>query len=207
MKDKDLLTGLLGAESLRRQLSEQIKAGDSIALAWIDVDAFDNINTDFGSAVGDHVLETLARVLGDSALENSGEAYRVGGDAFAIRLPSLTLEQAFLRMERLRATVQGSTESFNLPDKREVTLSIGVAQYPRDGKDTAELIKAADAAMMSAKEQSPNTVGLPPNEEMVLKSCYYPAGAVRKLRSLAEKKGRKESSLLREALTDFLQKS
>lgn len=207
MKDQDLLTELPGAESLRKQLGEHIKAGDNVALAWIDTDSFDSINTTFGSEVGDRVLEVLAGLLKEDAISNEGEAYRVGGDAFAVRLPRLTLEQAFLRMERLRATVQLSRESFNLPDKREVTISIGVAQYPRDAKDTAELIKAADAAMMSAKEQSQNAVGLPPNEEMVLKSCYYPAGAVRKLRSLAEKTGRKESTLLREALTDFLQKS
>ncbi len=206
MEDKDGLTGLPGAENLRRVMTGRIKAGDSLALAWLDLDSFDEINKTLGVESGDRVISTLADLLKEFLKERGGEAYRVGGDAFALLLPGLTLEQAFLQMERFRAEVQGAQERFSLKEGHAITVSIGVAQYPRDGKDASDLIKAADAAMMSAKEQGQNAVGLPPNEEMVLKSCYYPAGAVRKLRSLAEKTGRKESVLLREALTDFIGK-
>ena len=89
---------------------------------------------------------------------------------------------------------------------RQKTITAGVAQYPRDARDVQGVLKAADAALLSAKESGRNCVGLPPNEEMVMKSCYYPASSVRKLKALAERLYRKESLLLREALNDLLRK-
>jgi plasmid stabilization system protein ParE len=87
-----------------------------------------------------------------------------------------------------------------------VTLTIGVAQHPRDAKDARDLIAAANAALAAAKEAGRNQVALPPTEDMVMKSCYYPAGSLRKLKILAERLSRKESRLLREALDDLLRK-
>ncbi len=87
-----------------------------------------------------------------------------------------------------------------------VQKTIGVAQYPRDAKDARGLLQAADAALATAKESGRNQVALPPNEEMVMKSCYYPASSMRKLRALAERLGRKDSPLLREALDDLFRK-
>jgi diguanylate cyclase len=67
-------------------------------------------------------------------------------------------------------------------------------------------MRTADAALTAAKESGRNQVALPPNEEMVMKSCYYTGAGVRKLRALAERLNRKESTLLREALDDLLRK-
>ncbi|MEP7188536.1 MAG: diguanylate cyclase, partial [Roseiflexaceae bacterium] len=117
----------------------------------------------------------------------------------------MSLEQAFLQMETLRASVESSVR-FELPDQRNLMVTIGVAQYPRDAKDTRSLLQAADAALATAKESGRNQVALPPNEEMVMKSCYYPASSMRKLRALAERLGRKDSPLLREALDDLFRK-
>jgi len=108
-------------------------------------------------------------------------------------------------METLRATVESSPR-FELPDQRNLMVTIGVAQYPRDAKDARSLLQAADAALATAKESGRNQVALPPNEEMVMKSCYYPASSMRKLRALAERLGRKDSPLLREALDDLFRK-
>ena len=68
------------------------------------------------------------------------------------------------------------------------------------------LLNAADAALLSAKEGGRDQVALPSNEEMVLKSCYYPSAGLKKLKALAERQGQRESYLLREALTDLLRK-
>jgi hypothetical protein len=87
-----------------------------------------------------------------------------------------------------------------------VTVTVGVAQHPRDAKDARGLLEASAAALQAAKEGGRNRVGLPPNEEMVMKSCYYPATSVRKLKTLAERLKRKESHLLREALDDLFRK-
>lgn len=81
-----------------------------------------------------------------------------------------------------------------------------MAHSPRDAKEAQTLLNAADAALLSAKENGGNQVALPPNEEMVLKSCCYPSAGLRKLKTLAGRLKQRTSYLLREALTDFLRK-
>jgi len=205
-KERDSLTGLVSGGALHGAIEAAVRdAADGVAMALMDVDRFGETNQEFGAEAGDQVLLTItALLLQEAEALPRTVAARVSGDEFALLLPELTLEQAFLRMERLRALVQGA--SGQMPGGRTVTITIGVAQYPRDAKNGAELLKAADAALMAAKEQGRNAVGLPPNEEMVMKSCYYAAAAVRKLKLLAERVGRKESVLLREALSDLLRK-
>lgn len=206
MKDTDALTGLPGRETLREALERTLGAGESVALALLDLDRFMEVNLDFGPQAGDRVLQVVAQMVQEEASAAHGSAYRVSGDEFAVVFPGATLEQAFLRMEQLRQKVAGATDRFALPEGRGMTVTIGVAQAPRDAKDAAGLLKTADSATASAKEQGRNAVGLPPNEEMVMKSCYYSADAVKKLKGLAERLGRKESVLLREALSDLIAK-
>jgi diguanylate cyclase len=198
----DGLTGLPSRAALDAALATALKQRDGVALALLDIDHFEAVNTEFGLDVGDGLLVKLAGLL----REHAAGAYRIGGDEFALVLPGLTLEQAFLHMETLRRGVEQAAPLFDLPDKRATTVTIGVAQYPRDAKDARGVIHAAAAALEAAKEGGRNQVSLPPNEEMVMKSCYYAASSVRKLRALAERLGRKESPLLREALDDLLRK-
>jgi diguanylate cyclase (GGDEF)-like protein len=198
----DPLESLPNRLVLNDTLKQAIDARSSIAVAMLDIDSFMEINTDFGQAVGDRVLRVLAALLKEAAPAN---VYHLSGDEFAITLPGLSLEQAFLQMEKLRASLESSPR-FELPDQRNLMVTIGVAQYPRDAKDTRSLLQAADAALATAKESGRNQVALPPNEEMVMKSCYYPASSMRKLRALAERLGRKDSPLLREALDDLFRK-
>lgn len=199
----DALTGLPDRAALGGALARSVAAADSVALALLDIDRFTEINADLGHEGGDRVLQVLALLLEEEAPDR---AYRVSGDEFAILLPEQSLEQAFLRMEALRACVQEATSRFELRDGRRVRITAGVAQYPRDAKDPQSLLKAADAALEAAKENGRNQVGLPPNEELVMKSCYYPAASLRKLKVLAERINRKESHLLREALSDLIRK-
>jgi diguanylate cyclase len=199
----DALTDLPNRLALEHALKPLVAAGDSVALAALDLDHFLEINTEFGPEVGDRVLRTLASLLAEAAPDS---AYRITGDEFTVVMPGLSLEQAFLRMEALRARVQAATDRFDLPTHQEVTITIGVAQYPRDAKHAHGLLEASAAALQTAKEGGRNQVGLPPNEEMVLKTCYYPATSVRKLKALAERLKRKESHLLREALDDLFRK-
>ena len=198
----DPLDSLPNRPMLNGTLKQAIDARSSIAVAVIDIDSFIEINADFGQAVGDRVLRMLAALLKEATPDS---VYHLSGDEFAIVLPGLSLEQAFLRMETLRASVESSAR-FELPDQRNLMVTIGVAQYPRDAKDARGLLQAADAALATAKESGRNQVALPPNEEMVMKSCYYPASSTRRLRALAERLGRKDSPLLREALDDLFRK-
>jgi diguanylate cyclase (GGDEF)-like protein len=199
----DTLTGLPNRAALDSTLKSMIERDESFALAVLDIDYFLEVNDYFGYEVGDRVLQALATLLSRSAPD---AAYRISGDEFAVTLARASLEQAFLRMEALRASIQEAIEHFDLPNRRAVTVTIGVAQYPRDAKDVRGMLGAADAALETAKEAGRNQVGLPPNEEMVMKSCYYSGASVRKLKDLAKRLSRKESHLLREALDDLLRK-
>ncbi|MEF3307397.1 GGDEF domain-containing protein [Paenibacillus sp. GYB004] len=199
----DSLTGLLNHKAMEKHVQEKIGQDEQVALAMIDVDHFLEVNQILGSEAGDQVLRQLAAVLKE---EPGAEAYRVSGDEFALVLEGATLEQAFLQMERFRAKIEASADVFQLPQEHRITVTVGVAQYPRDGKTESALRRAASAALVSAKEIGRNQVALPPNEEMVMKSCYYPSTNVRRLKSLAEQLNKKESALLREALDDLLRK-
>ncbi|HET9221828.1 MAG TPA: diguanylate cyclase [Roseiflexaceae bacterium] len=161
------------------------------------------INGEFGAEVGDQVLRELARLLEES---EPGNVYRITGDEFVVVMPGLSLEEAFLRVEALRRQIEDAAQRFGLPNQQAVTIKGGVAQHPRDAKDARGLLEAAAAALQAAKEGGGNRVALPPNEEMVMKSCYYPATSLRKLQALADRLSRKESHLLREALDDLFRK-
>lgn len=197
----DALTGLPGRVALDKELALHLNAQEPFAVALLDVDGFHEINAICGHVQGDMLLKTLAEMLSHA---DAGTAYRISGDEFALVMPQVTLEQAFLAAEKLRTRV--SETDFALSDGRQLKITAGVAHSPRDAKEAQALLNAADAALLSAKESGGNQVALPPNEEMVLKSCYYPSASLRKLKTLAERLSQRESYLLREALTDFLRK-
>jgi diguanylate cyclase (GGDEF)-like protein len=187
---------------MERTLKQAIAEGAGVAIGLIDIDNFAAINIEFGHDVGDTVLKQVAQHI----RENDCDGYRLSGDEFAVIMEGVSLEQGFLRMEQLRSGVEKSAASFGIPDSRNIHITIGIAQAPRDAKDLRGLMEAADAALQSAKENGRNQVALPSNEEMVMKSCYYPATQVRKLKVLAERLGRKESQLLREGLEEIFRK-
>lgn len=198
----DTLTNLPMRPAFNEALQAAIGAGEPVALALIDVDRFAAVNEQLGHEAGDEVLRRLAALL--SAAESDG-VYRTGGDEFTILLPGMSLEQAFLRMEALRARVHAADWSF-VGELGPLSITVGVAQYPRDARDGRGLVTAADAALLAGKEVGRNSVSLPPNEEMVMKSCYYSASSLRRLKQLAERTRRSESQLLREALEDLFRK-
>lgn len=198
---RDDLTGLhVGVEDDLKRLLNQT---DGVALVLLDVDRFMEINAAYGREAGDRVLQAVGRLLEEACPEGP---YRTAGDEFGAILPGVSLEQAFLRMEALRAKIEAEAPQMGLPPSTSVTITAGVAHCPRDAKDAVGLMRAAYAALAAAKEGGRNQVALAPNEEMVMKSCYYSSTSLRKLKALAELKGRKESALLREALDDLLRK-
>lgn len=201
----DGLTGLLNRKELELQLKQYIIDQEPVALALIDIDHFMEINNNLGHDAGDDVLRAVACILTEGTSETS--AFRVSGDEYAVVLTGISLEQAFLKMESIRTVIHNSQERFSFPSSDiEISVTVGVAHHPRDAKDEKSLMRSASAALMAAKESGRNQVALPPNEEMIMKTCYYPATMVRRLKILSEKLSRKESSLFREALTELIRK-
>jgi diguanylate cyclase (GGDEF)-like protein len=190
------------------QALEELVAQDvTVTVGVLDVDSFKELNDVYGHDTGDRALASLGQRLKVFADQAGGIAARTGGDEFAVALPRVALERGFLEFDRLRREM-GAEWAASLPkvDGRGLTVSIGVASYPRDARTAADLVRRAGQALWQAKEAGRDQVALPSPDEMVLKSSYYTVAQLSRLKRLAEAKNQKESVLLREALDDLLRK-
>ena len=141
----------------------------------------------------------MAPSLQEMADTFGGNAFRNFGDELGLVIPDLTLEEVFLKAEDLRKQIEETQTS-----AIKGTVSVGVANVPHDAKDVEGVIRSAAAALYTAKENGRNRVALPPNEEMVMKTCYYPTALINRLKQIAPRVGKKESVLFREALENLL---
>lgn len=153
----DQLTGLPNRSELQvrfelvRQLAQ--RSGEQLALIFLDLDHFKNVNDTLGHSIGDRLLVEVAKRL--SATLSAGDTLsRMGGDEFILLLPSVTEEGASQMAMKLLAVM---AEPFRIDTFELVsTLSIGIAVYPNDGLDFETLSKNADTAMYRVKQASHN---------------------------------------------------
>ena len=154
----DPLTGLPNRLLLKdrcvQALSLADRSGQSLALMFIDLDHFKNINDSLGHQVGDQVLLALAQRLKDNVREQDTVA-RLGGDEFILLLPNADTLGAARVADKL---IQAAMLPLHIGQHElTVTPSIGIAIYPKDGSDLDTLYKCADAAMYRAKEDGRNS--------------------------------------------------
>ncbi len=200
----DGIPGVLDRGEFKDSLKKALAAEETVSMALMDGDAFLDLNETLGEEAGDRLLLLLGEVLTAGAAANGWQVGRIGGDEFALFLPGVSLERAFLAMDALRTELVKKMDGPFDPIKP--TFSIGVVNYPRDAKDVNDLFRQAENALFQAKEAGRNQVALPSKEEMVLRSCYYNTTQLARLRKLGEQVKKKESVLLREALDDLLRK-
>jgi len=145
----DELTKLGNRRQFRKALDEELaraeRTGVGFALVLIDLDHFKSYNDRLGHVRGDALLERVGAYL-LQATEQPAIAARYGGEEFVLILPKAGIEEAAARAEWIRV---GFFEAYGEPE--EVTLSLGVAAWPRDGRSAMELIDAADRALYDAK--------------------------------------------------------
>ncbi|MEI2403495.1 EAL domain-containing protein [Niallia taxi] len=151
----DTLTELPNRYSCMVHLHERLHspAVDSLYVLFLDLDQFKRINDTRGHSTGDIILKKVANTLSLS-LKDEDFVARLGGDEFVIILENANL----LEVKQKANTI---LEAFNQPliiktEEFFVTPSIGISNYPADGKDQETLIKNADAAMYLAKENGKN---------------------------------------------------
>jgi len=206
----DELTGLFTRKAFHAALDELLAAKGSeapISIAFVDIDHFLNINTEYGHSGGDEVLQFVASLLrqtgGESALP-----VRYGGDEFALLLPGVEREGAFLALEAFRLQVAGARLKVGSPAKElsSLSVSVGLACYPVDGHLKSELMRKADQALYRAKIGGRSCVRLAQDEKMTPKTSHYTQTQLERLSKLAAERQVGEAELLREALDDLLAK-
>ena len=145
---------------LQQSIARARRAGQGVAMLYIDMDRFKEVNDTFGHASGDRVLEVLTERL-TGALSSETVLGRLAGDEFALFVDALPADATLAgeQVAQLARTVLDTVGAAFHVGQQEVflTVSIGVAFCPRDADNVIDLIRNADAAMYYSKQNGGNT--------------------------------------------------
>ncbi|WP_085315561.1 diguanylate cyclase domain-containing protein [Derxia lacustris] len=157
VNQRDSLTGTPNRALMLDRLAHAIVGAERrqtrLALLFVDLDRFKQINDTRGHAIGDEVLRAVAHRLED-AVRASDTVSRYSGDEFVVLLPELAQPGDALTVATKMLAGIAAIRSVGVPPVA-ISASIGIALYPDDGSDGATLLACADAAMYRAKEQGP----------------------------------------------------
>lgn len=160
---RDPLTALYNRRHLEEFLSKQIYQSERnklpIAILILDIDHFKKVNDIHGHLAGDLVLKEFGQLLLKN-IRPGDIASRYGGEEFVIILYNTNAKIAKERAETIRKDVALMKNIYEGHDLGELTVSIGIAVYPQDGKSELELIELADKALYFAKNDGRNKVVL-----------------------------------------------
>jgi diguanylate cyclase (GGDEF)-like protein len=156
----DVLTSLHNRrafnDALERAVAREDRQGGHFALLLLDIDRFKKLNDTYGHPAGDAALRNTAQLL-THHLRKSDLAARFGGEEFAVLCASTDAAGAHHLAEKVRGEVERGRLVFD-GARLSVTVSIGVAVWPEDGRDPGALVAAADRALYAAKEGGRNRV-------------------------------------------------
>jgi len=152
----DELTGLLNRRSLDEviasETSRHSRYGGVFSLIILDLDSFKAFNDSYGHLAGDELLRKIGSTM-KTTIRGADQAFRYGGDEFAIFLPNTPIDAANQVAGRIRRQIASKKmKASDIP----VTASLGLASWPADGLNPNELIAAADAALYQAKRDGGN---------------------------------------------------
>jgi len=153
----DGLTGLLNRRSLDQMITTEIsrhsRYGGIFSLIILDLDSLKTVNDEYGHLAGDELLKQIGSIM-LGAIRGADQAFRYGGDEFAILLPQTAIEGACVIAGRVLKRVTSEVEVGSVP----VTVSLGLASWPINGIGPYEVIAAADAALYHAKRNGGNQI-------------------------------------------------
>lgn len=150
----DLPNRLLFEDRLEHAITNAKREKNHLAVLFLDLDRFKNINDSLGHAVGDALLIQVAYRLRNLLRENDTAA-RLGGDEFTILVENLE-DPSYTAVIATKIQNQLKQPFDIFGRKLHITASIGISLYPEDGRDVGNLTKNADAAMYQAKENGRN---------------------------------------------------
>nr|MDJ0728582.1 EAL domain-containing protein [Crocosphaera sp.] len=141
-------------EKLEIALVKAKKNNDLMALLFLDLDSFKNINDSLGHKIGDQLLKSFAKRL-TSCVRNDDFVSRWGGDEFTLLLPQINSPEDTINLAQ--RILDDLKQPFEIEGHQlYIKTSIGIAIYPQDGEDAESLLKNADAALFRAKERGRN---------------------------------------------------
>lgn len=162
---QDPLTGLYNRRHMeemivREELQAQ-RSGSPFSIVMIDIDRFKDFNDSFGHQAGDVVLREAGRFL-QSHIRGVDIACRYGGEEFVVILPGASTEMTLQRAEQWRSAFTEINLEYSGILLPQVTLSLGVATFPKHGASWQAALRAADEALYTAKQQGRNRVVVAP---------------------------------------------
>lgn len=157
----DGLTGLYNHRYFQEQMTSALEHSKryetEFSLIIIDIDYFKKFNDNFGHQCGDRVLRAVAQTLKKN-VRATDIVCRYGGEEMSIILPNIGYNDAIFTAQKLCKMV--AEQEVRANDKTtNVTISLGVATFPKDAQTTQDLIKTADERLYHAKENGRNQVG------------------------------------------------
>jgi diguanylate cyclase (GGDEF)-like protein len=151
---RDPMTGLFNRRFVEdwidREVDRAEHAGETLGVMMADVDHFKEINDVYGHDAGDMLLKAIADAIRGS-MRGGDVPCRYGGEEFLILIANIDAATLAARAEQLRSSVARIRLEHRGEPLRMVTVSVGIAVYPHDGKSATEVLAAADAALYSAK--------------------------------------------------------
>ncbi|HVL76626.1 MAG TPA: EAL domain-containing protein [Noviherbaspirillum sp.] len=168
MAYNDMLTGLpnraMFIDQLGRHIEQARVAGESIAVLFLDLDRFKNVNDSLGHDVGDRLLVAAAQRIRRS-VRNADCVARLGGDEFTVVLTGISGANAAV------SAAQNICRALAAPFQIDghdmfITASVGISLYPHDGTDVGTLLKHADTAMYRAKRTNSGFQFFEPSMEL-----------------------------------------
>ena len=151
----DDVTGLYNQRKLLRDLDQKInytlQADGYFSLIFLDIDNFKNVNDGHGHIIGTKLLVQVAGVIRE-VIRETDYIYRYGGDEFVIILPKVKRQNAKKIGERLLQRMKHQDFFAGSDEKFKLSLSIGIAEYPRDAQSREDILSMADRMMYKAKK-------------------------------------------------------
>ena len=154
----DLPTRVLLKDRLTQALALAARYGRRLAVLFVDLDGFKDVNDTAGHAFGDQVLQSVAKRL-VACVRGSDTVSRQGGDEFVILLSEIDDSRSLMPVAKKILAAIAVPHNLT-PHVFHITASIGVSIFPQDGPDEGTLIQSADAAMYWVKQNGRNNIHL-----------------------------------------------
>lgn len=158
---QDSLTGIFNRREFDRlftiELSRAVRYKHNLSLIMIDLDHFKQVNDKHGHLTGDNVLQTFATLV-EKTIRDIDQFARYGGEEFVLILPEVDREGARVLAERIRTLIEDTNFGEADGEPVYITISAGIACYPKNGTSEKEIINSADKMLYQAKHSGRNHV-------------------------------------------------